>query len=97
MLTVRRPRTDVAHQYGDEDEGYHYKYEEHQKQVGYTYIKKGYEDYKPSDTWDDEGNAKTTTSAAEGEEVSPAYTPPAQPTGSGYIISDDKSSPGAEW
>lgn len=109
MLTVRRPRTDGAHQYGDEVEGYHYKYEEHQKQVGYTYIKKGYEDYKPSDSWNDDGTAKTQTSDnggqqgqqlhqnAEDEEVSQDYTPPAQPTGSGYIISDDKSSPGAEW
>lgn len=93
-LAVRRPRTDVAHQFGDDGA---YKFEEHLKQVGYTYIKKGYEDYKPSDSWDDDGTAKTQTSDAEGEEVSPAYTPPAQPTGSGYIISDDKSSPGAEW
>ena len=97
MLTVRRPRTDVAHQYGDEDEGYHYKYEEHQKQVGETYMKKGYEDYKPSDSWDDEGVAKTATSAAEDEEVGPVYAPAPQPTGSGYVISDDKGCPGSQW
>ena len=51
-----------------------------------TYIKKGYEAYKPSDSWNNDRTAKTTTSAAEDE--TPAYQPSTAPSGSGYIIAD---------
>jgi len=91
-LSSRRPRTDVAHQFGDDGA---YKFEEHLKQVGETYMKKGYEDYKPSDSWNDDRTAKTTTSAAEDE--TPAYKPSTAPSGSGYVIADSSTTSETSW
>ena len=95
-LDTRRPRADHVFDYAGDGTDERYVYEEHLKQVGYTYIKKGYEDYKPSDSWNDDRTAKTpATSAAEDE--TPAYQPSTAPSGSGYVIADPSTTTETSW
>ena len=94
-LDSRRPRADNMFDYAGDGTDERYVYEGHMKQVGYTYIKKGHEDYKPSDSWNDDRTAKTTTSAAEDE--TPAYKPSTAPSGSGYIIADSSTTSETSW
>jgi len=94
-LDARRPRADHVFDYAGDGTDERYVYEEHLKQVGHTYIKKGYEDYKPSDSWNDDRTAKTTTSAAEDE--TPAYKPSTAPSGSGYVIADSSTTTETSW
>tara|TARA_R110000751_G_scaffold22830_2_gene63895 strand:+ start:383 stop:1357 length:975 start_codon:yes stop_codon:yes gene_type:complete len=90
-LDTRRPRADHVFDYAGDGTDERYVYEEHLKQKGITYIKKGYKDYKPSDKWNDDRTPKTpATSAAENVE-NPFYKPTSSPTGSGYQISDKQS------
>jgi hypothetical protein len=90
-LDTRRPRADNQFDYAGDGTDERYVYEEHLKQKGITYIKKGYKDYKPSDKWNDDRTPKTpATSAAENVE-NPFYKPTSSPTGSGYQISDKQS------
>ncbi|HCX21311.1 MAG TPA: hypothetical protein DHN29_05310 [Cytophagales bacterium] len=94
-LSSRRPRADNKFDYAGDGTDERYVYEGHLKQVGYTYIKKGYEDYKPSDSWNNDRTAKTSTSAAEDE--TPAYLPSTAPSGSGYIIADPSTTTNTSW
>ena len=94
-LDSRRPRADNMFQNAGDGTDERYVYEGHMKQVGYTYIKKGHEDYKPSDSWNDDRTAKTTTSAAEDE--TPAYKPSTAPSGSGYVIADSSTTSETSW
>jgi len=94
-LSSRRPRADNQFDYAGDGTDERYVYEGHLKQVGYTYIKKGYEDYKPSDSWNNDRTAKTTTSAAEDE--TPAYKPSTAPSGSGYVIADSSTTTETSW
>lgn len=95
-LSSRRPRADHVFDYAGDGTDERYVYEQHLLQKGFTYIKKGYEDYKPSDSWNNDRTAKTpATSAAEDE--TPAYSPSTAPSGSGYIIADSSTSSETSW
>ena len=93
-LDTRRPRNVAAH-HVDSDVTKSWKYEQHMKQVGTTYLKKGMEDFKYSDSFEDDGTAKTQTSSAESDNSmhmtdtgNPFYHPASNPSGSGFVISD---------
>jgi hypothetical protein len=96
-LDSRRPRGVAAnHLEGDVEK--EWKYEQHMSQKGVTYIKKGFEDFKYSDKFNDDGTAKTSeneTQTNEAEEVSAPsdYTPLSYQPASNSIQFDPKSRP----
>ena len=96
-LDSRRPRGEAAnHLEGDVEKDW--KYEQHMSQKGVSYLKKGFEDFKYSDKFNDDGTAKTSESdpqTNEAEEVSaPAeYTPLSYQPASNSIQFDPKSRP----
>ena len=75
-LDSRRPRG-VAANHIDGDVEKDWKYEQHMKQKGITYIKKGFEDFKYSDKFNDDRTAKAEETQANSAEevVAPDYTP----------------------
>jgi len=94
-LDSRRPRGVAAnHLEGDVEK--EWKYEQHMNQKGVTYIKKGFEDFKYSDKFNDDGTAKTSeneTQTNEAEEVSAPsdYTPLSYQPASNSIQFDPRS------
>jgi len=73
-LDSRRPRGVAAnHLEGDVEK--EWKYEQHMSQKGVTYIKKGFEDFKYSDKFNDDGTPKETQANSAEEVVAPEYTP----------------------
>tara|TARA_B100001094_G_scaffold332023_1_gene402421 strand:- start:5235 stop:6089 length:855 start_codon:yes stop_codon:yes gene_type:complete len=96
-LDSRRPRGEAAnHLEGDVEKDW--KYAQHMSQKGVSYIKAGFEDFKYSDKFNDDGTAKTSESdnqTNEAEEVSAPveYTPLSYQPASNSIQFDPKSRP----
>ena len=90
-LDSRRPRG-VAANHLEEDVEKAWKYEQHMSQKGVSYIKKGFEDFKYSDKFNDDGTAKESQTN-EAEEVSTPveYTPLSYQPASNSIQFDPKS------
>jgi hypothetical protein len=91
-LDSRRPRG-VAANHLEEDVEKAWKYEQHMSQKGVSYIKKGFEDFKYSDKFNDDGTAKEESQTNEAEEVSTPveYTPLSYQPASNSIQFDPKS------